>query len=261
MDLKLGGRTALITGASKGIGRASAELLAAEGCNLVLAARTASDLGSLASELRSRFEGAFETIALDMSRADEVAKLGDVVPRVDILVNNAGSMPLGGIEDVTDEQWASAYDLKVFGYIRLTRLAHRQMRLRRSGVIINIIGHAGESFASNYVTGTSGCAALMALTRALGAASPEFGVRVVGINPGSIMTERLENFLPIGAERIFGDAKRWPELLERLPFGRAGTAEEIAAAVAFLASDLSGFTTGTILTIDGGVSSTHSSWL
>src|SRR5215467_1618663 len=117
------------------------------------------------------------------------------------------------------------------------------------GFFINVTGHSAESFASTYFTRASGCAALMALTRALGAASPQFGVRVVGINPGSIMTERLRNFLPIGAERIFGDATRWPELIERLPFGRAGTSEEIAAAVAFLASDLSGFTTGTIVTI------------
>jgi NAD(P)-dependent dehydrogenase (short-subunit alcohol dehydrogenase family) len=261
MDLKLGGRTALITGASKGIGRATAEILAAEGCNLILVSRTLSDLEELRGSLKAKHNGRFEVIALDMSRSKAIDELEAVASGVDILVNNAGSMPLGGIEDVTDEQWQTAYDLKVFGYIKLTRIVHRHMRLRKAGVIINVIGHAGENFASNYVTGTSGCAALMALTKALGAASPEFGVRVVGINPGSIMTERLRNFLPIGAKRILGDETRWPELVARLPFGRAGTPEEIASAVAFLASDLSAFTTGTILTVDGGVSSKHSSWL
>jgi NAD(P)-dependent dehydrogenase (short-subunit alcohol dehydrogenase family) len=122
-------------------------------------------------------------------------------------------------------------------------------------VIVNVIGHAGENMSASYLAGTSGCAALMALTRALGASSPDDGIRVVGINPGPVLTERLLGFLRTRAERTLGDPERWQDLVKSMPFGRTGKPEEIAIAVAFLASDCSAYTTGTILTIDGGVSS------
>ena len=101
----------------------------------------------------------------------------------------------------------------------------------------------------------------MAFTRSLGSATPDHGIRVVGINPGPVLTERLQNFLRKRAELTLGDAEKWPQLVAAMPFGRTGKVEEIANAVAFLASDVSGYTTGTILTIDGGVSSRAKSWL
>jgi len=119
-------------------------------------------------------------------------------------------------------------------------------------VIVNVIGAAGERFDPNYIVGSAGNASLMAFTRALGKAAPADNIRVVGINPGPIATARLEMLSRKRAEQQLGDAERWRELFAKMPFGRAGAPEEIGNAVAFLASPRSGYTSGTILTIDGG---------
>jgi len=177
-----------------------------------------------------------------------VSNAGDL----DILVNNAGAIPPGGLLDVSDEAWRSAWDLKVFGFIALTRALYPAMAARRSGVIVNVIGVAGEKYPPGYIAGATGNAALMALTRALGRSSTADGIRVVGINPGPIATARQQMLARARAKKELGDAERWRELYKTMPFGRAGKPEEIGYAVAFLASPLSGYTSGTILTIDGG---------
>jgi 3-oxoacyl-[acyl-carrier protein] reductase len=262
MDLKLRGKTALITGASKGLGYASAEVLAQEGCSLRLVSRSEADLAKAADTLGSRYGVDVRIRPLDLSKVSSIDALDAEAAETDILVNNAGAIPLGSIEDLNDAQWRDSWDLKVFGYINLTRKVYASMKKRKAkGVIINIIGHAGENLSAGYLAGTTGCAALMAMTRALGASSPEFGIRVVGINPGPVLTERLHNFLRRRAEQNLGDAEKWTELVKAMPFGRTGEPREIADAVAFLASDVSAYTTGTILTIDGGVSSRAKSWL
>ncbi len=168
-----------------------------------------------------------------------------------MLVNNAGSIPPGTLLQVDDARWRAAWDLKVFGFIGLTRALYPVLKTR-SGVVVNVIGAAGESFDPNYITGSTGNAALMAFTRALGRAAPADGMRVVGINPGPVATERMEMLLRARAERELGDPALWMTLTAPMPFGRAASPEEIAAAVAFLASPCSGYTTGTILTINGG---------
>jgi NAD(P)-dependent dehydrogenase (short-subunit alcohol dehydrogenase family) len=147
----------------------------------------------------------------------------------------------------------------VFGYIGLTRLYLQKMKARRSGVIINIIGAGGERLDYDYIAGAAGNAGLMALTRALGGTSPEFGVRVIGVNPGPVATDRLEVLGRKRAATLYGDADRWRETFANMPFGRAATCDEIAATVVFLASDLCSYTSGTIVTIDGGL--THRSQL
>ncbi|MDB5591610.1 short-chain dehydrogenase/reductase [Enterovirga sp.] len=262
MDLMLRGKTALVTGASKGLGYAAAERLAEEGCSLRLVARSQDLLDKAAAELTARHGVEVRTRVLDLAKVESIEMLDQEARETDILVNNAGAIPLGSIEEVDDQRWRESWDLKVFGYINLTRKVYGAMKARRApGVIINIIGHAGENLSANYLAGTSGCAALMALTRALGAASPEVGIRVVGINPGAVLTERLDGFIRRRAEQTLGDAERWPELVRNMPFGRTGKPSEIADAVAFLASERSGYTTGTILTIDGGISSRANSWL
>ena len=163
-----------------------------------------------------------------------------------------GAAPPGGLGSVDNETWRTAWDLKVFGFISLCRAVYPQMAARKSGVIVNVIGAAGEKFPANYIAGAAGNAALMAFTRALGSASPADGVRVVGINPGATATQRMEMLLRRRAQDELGDAGRWLELCKSMAFGRPGTPEEIANAVAFLASPRSGYTTGTILTIAGG---------
>ncbi len=127
------------------------------------------------------------------------------------------------------------------------------MKERRRGVIINIIGVGGEKLYAMYIAGAVGNAGLMALTRAIGAVSPDDGVRVVGVNPGPVMTDRIEVLGRKRAARLYGDESRWRESLAKMPFGRPASCDEIAAAVVFLASDLSAYTSGTIVTIDGGL--------
>ena len=252
MDLGLHGRTALVTGASKGIGRATADLLAAEGCDVWMVARTSADLTAAAEAIASERGTKVTPIAADLSRSDEVDRVWHAVPTPDIVVNNAGAIPSGTIADVDEERWREAWDLKVFGYINLMRHAMAAMSERGSGVIVNVIGGGGEKPTPGYIAGAGGNAALMAITRALGSTSTRRGVRVVGINPGLIHTERLEALMRSAADRRFNDPDRWHELLDqRYPPGHV---DHIAAAVAFLASDRSANTTGTIVSIDGGAS-------
>lgn len=251
MELHLSGKRALVTGGSKGIGRATAELLAEEGCDVVLAARDPVALAEAAERVRVRRQVNVSVIAADLSREDEVLRVAREAGDLDILVNNAGAIPPGTLAGVDSEVWRRAWDLKVFGFIGLCRALYAGIGAR-GGVIVNVIGSAGERFDPNYIAGSTGNAALMAFTRSLGRASTADGLRVVGINPGPVATARMEMLLRRRAEATLGDAERWRELCDRMPFGRAATPEEIANAVAFLASPRSGYTSGTILTIDGG---------
>jgi NAD(P)-dependent dehydrogenase (short-subunit alcohol dehydrogenase family) len=255
MDLGLRGRKALVTGASKGIGRACALVLAREGCDVALVARTEADLNAVAETIRSEHNVAVRVFALDLSESRNVDKLAALSPETDLLVNNAGAIPGGNLEAIDEARWREAWDLKVFGYINMTRRFYALMRERGRGVIVNIIGSAGENPDADYVAGSSGNASLMAFTRALGGAAPKDGLRVLGINPGPVMTDRLITLMRTRAESRFGDPEKWTELMRPLPFGRAATPEEIASMAAFLASDLSAYTTGSIITIDGGASS------
>ncbi|MFD1210441.1 short-chain dehydrogenase/reductase [Arthrobacter sp. GCM10027362] len=251
MDLQLHGKKALVTGASQGIGRESAVVLAEEGCGLLLASRNAARLEEVAEAIRTEHGVPVDTLAADLSVETGRQRLVSSVGELDVLVNNAGAIPQGNLQEIDNETWQRAWDLKVFGYISLARSLYAKLAARR-GVIVNIIGAAGEGFPSGYIAGATGNAALMAFTRALGKEAARDGMRVVGINPGPVATPRHENRARAQAEREFGDPDRWPEFAAGLPYGRAATPREIASAVAFLASPRSGYTNGTIVTINGG---------
>jgi NAD(P)-dependent dehydrogenase (short-subunit alcohol dehydrogenase family) len=255
MDLGLAGKRALITGASKGIGRAAAEVLAEEGCALILVARGAAALEAAAAELRRAHQGIdVRTHVADLSTTAAQDALVAACPDIDILVNNAGANPPGTLGEVSDATWRAAWDLKVFGFINVTRGVYAAMAKRGRGVIVNVIGAAGEKMNPGYIVGSAGNASLMAFTRALGGASADDGVRVVGINPGLIATERGTMLVRSWAQSAFGDPERWAELpqVQALPFGRMGEAREVADLVAFLASARASYISGTIVTIDGG---------
>ena len=252
MDLQLTGKRVLITGGSKGIGRATAELLAEEGCAVTLVARDQGALDAAAAAIRARHQVSVRTISADLSSDAAVRRVAAEAGELDILVNNAGAIPPGDLLAVDDATWRHAWDLKVFDYISFCRVIYAQMKARRSGVIINVIGAAGESFPTGYIAGAAGNASLMAFTRALGKGAPADGLRVVAINPGPVETDRLVVLRRAEAARKFGDPERWRELTADMPFGRAAAPREIANAVAFLASPLSAYTTGTVLTINGG---------
>ncbi len=251
MDMLIAGKRALVTGGSKGIGRAAAMSLAAEGCDVLVASRDAGTLEATAAAIRGRHQVRVETMAVDLSAQEGVERLAEAAGPVDILVNNAGAIPSGSLLQVDNARWREAWDLKVFGFISLTRALY-PLLAGRGGVVVNVVGVAGEKWDPAYIAGSTGNAALMAFTRAMGMAAPKDGMRVVGINPGPVATERMERLLRARAGTELGDAERWHELTGKMPFGRAATPEEIGDAVVFLASPRSAYTTGTILTIDGG---------
>ncbi len=251
MDLHLTGKRALVTGGSKGIGRASAELLAEEGCDLVLVARDPSTLDKVVTAVRARRQLRVEVIAADLSRQTEVERVAAAAGAIDILVNNAGAIPPGNLLAVDDATLRAAWDLKVFGFISLCRALYPTLKTRQ-GVVVNVIGAAGETFDPGYIAGVAGNAALMAFTRALGRAAHGDGMRAVAINPGPVATARLERLLRHRATTELGDAGRWLDLCKGMPYGRPAQPEEIANAVAFLASPRSAYTNGTVLTINGG---------
>ncbi len=252
MDLGLAGRTALVTGASKGIGRAIAEGLATEGVHLHLAARTRADLDVTADAIRAQWNVNVTVHPADLSDGDTCRRLAASVGDLDILMNNAGAIPGGDILAIDEARWREAWDLKVYGYINLARAVYPAMKARGGGVIINIIGLGGETMDGGYIAGAAGNASLMAFSRALGSKSFDDKVRVVGINPGMVATGRMRTLFETRAEREFGDRSRWQEYLKHLPQGRAAEPREIADAAVFLASDRASYLSGTVLSIDGG---------
>jgi len=254
MDLNLKGKSALITGGYKGIGRAVADVLAAEGCNLHLAARDAAALETAATELATKFGVKVEAHAADLSERANVEALAATCTGVDFLVNNAGAIPGGTIDAIDDDRWRESWDLKVFGYITMTRAFFRTMSERGAGVIVNIIGSAGQVPDARFICGSTANAALIMLTQSLGAVGIDHGVRVVGVNPGPISTDRMRTMMETKAEAEYGDRSRWRELLSHMPLGRGGTPEEVADVVAFLASERASYVSGTVIPIDGGFS-------
>jgi hypothetical protein len=254
MELDLKNRTALVTGGSRGIGHGVARLLAAEGCHLHLASRNADDLEAVHKKITDAYPVKVTCHALDLSVSDNAVKLARDCGDVDILVNNAGAIPQGAITVLDDQAWRAAWDLKVFGFINLTREIYRSMCARRHGVIINVIGTAGERPSAGYIAGSMANASLMTMSRALGAESPQYGVRVVGINPSATATDRGIVLWRKRAEQELGDAERWRELTKGFPFGRPATVDEVAGVIVFLASDCASYVSGTVLTVDGGAS-------
>ena len=254
MELDLQNRRVLVTGGSQGIGLAVARGFLAEGAKVAIVARDEKRLARAAAEL-SQIPGAeVRARSLDLAQSGAAQALADEFFDTDILVNNAGAIPTGDIFAVDEARWRAAWELKVFGYINMCRAFYPLMRGWKSGVIINVLGVAAINHDSEYICGVAGNAALEAFTQSLGSVSARDGVRVLGVHPGATATERLVGLMKKKAQDRTGNAESWRELVKPLPFGRAAMPEEIGAAIAFLASEKSAYTSGTILTVDGGAS-------
>jgi len=254
MDLGLRGRSVLITGGSRGIGYACAQAFAEEGCSLHLVSRSQSDLDAARERLVASTGAKVEVIAADLTDRARLLDVAKSCAGVDILVNNAGSIPHGSLAQIDDARMRKAWELKLFGFINLTREFYAAMTARRSGVIVNVIGLAGERPQAGYIAGSTANAGLAAFTRALGAEAPDYGVRVFGVHPSGTETDRQVVRWRERAKEKFGDPERWRELTTGFPFGRLASAREVGDVVAFLASPRASYVSGVVLTIDGGLS-------
>jgi NAD(P)-dependent dehydrogenase (short-subunit alcohol dehydrogenase family) len=258
MNLQLAGQRVLVTGASQGIGEGLAEVFAEEGAHLHLVARSADKLERLAARLRAAHGVEVVIQGVDIAAPGAAEAIATAAGDIDVLVNNAGAIPGGDLWQVDATEWRNGWAVKVLGYIDLCRAIYPAMKARGGGVILNNIGNGGENFDARYIAGSTGNAALMAFTRALGGRSLDDGIRVVGVNPGPVATDRIVKVMKKRAEELYGDASRYTELLAEYPLGRPAHIREVADLFAFLASPRSSYTSGVIFTVDGGLTSRRS---
>lgn len=253
MELNLTGKRAVITGASKGIGLTVAHTLAAEGCDVTLVSRSEDALQNACDTIQAQTGRKANLLALDLSLASSIETVREECADVDIVVNNAGAIPGGQLTDVDEATWRAAWDLKVFGYINMTREFYNIMRARGHGVIVNVIGLAGEKFDFGYIAGTTGNASLMAFTKGVGSRSLDDGIRVLAVNPGPVDTDRIRTLMEKRATDDHGDPSRWREYFDNLPLKRPATTQECADLVTFLASDRASYLSGIVVPVDGGL--------
>lgn len=249
MDLRLANKTVLITGASQGIGKCLALSFAQDGCDLHLVARSTEKLNELALSIKESFNVNVSYTAIDMTAEGACQKIVDEAGKIDILISNAGAVPSGSLFDLSSDQWREGWALKGFSYVDMIRLVYQQMKAQGGGVIINNIGNGGEICDANYIEGAACNASLMAITKALGGCSLADNIRVVGVNPGPVSTERITKLMAhynadCSTENPF----------THFPLGRPAEPQEIADLILFLASPRASYISGTIVTIDGGIS-------
>lgn len=249
MKLGLEGKTVLITGGSKGIGRACAMAFAAEGCKLHLVSRDAGRLEAARDAILTAHPVEVRVHPADLRDGEKVKRIAAECADAEILVNNAGDIPGGSIDQIDEAKWRHAWDLKLFGYINMTREMLAHMRARGRGVIVNVIGMAGEKPSWDYICGAVANAGLAAFTKGLGAKSPEFGIRIVALHPPATRTDRITTLLKTVAKNKYGDESRVEDVLKDGSFGRVIEPEQVADTVAFLASPRAGQLSGVVLNL------------
>lgn len=249
MNNNLCGKVALITGGSKGIGLAIAQALASHGCALRLVARDLTSLQEAQRVIMQEHNVEVLVRAEDLSLPDRAAALGAAFSETDILVNCAGAIARGSLMEIDPATFRTAFDGKVMSTIMLTRALYPHMCERNAGVILNIIGIAGEKLNPKSIGTTTANAALIAFTKALGAESVDHGIRVVGINPGLIRTGRTAGLLSPKSEQ---DRAAYSALLNNLPYGRMGEPHEVANVAVFLVSDAAKYISGEVVSVDAG---------
>lgn len=257
MDLKLAGKTAVITGGSLGIGRAVAAELAAENVNVMIVARDAARVAQAAKDIARETNGHVVGHAGDMTNPADIASAmtaaREAFGQIDILVNNAGASPMGRIAETADAVWEKSLNLKLLGYVRCARDVLPEMRARRWGRVINIIGRSGHQPRAAYVVGGAVNAALLNFTLALAEECARDNVLVTGVNPGPVQTTRWDTLVAQSASMAGQDATAANNAaIASVPLGRVGQPDEVSGMVAFLCSDRASFITGTCINIDGG---------
>ena len=254
MELGLEGKVAVVTGGTQGIGRATAVRLAAEGARVVVCARGQALLDATAAEIRAA-GGTVHTVAADVSKPQDCARIVDetiaTFGGIDILVNNAGTSATGEFESATDEVWQADFDLKLFGAIRLIRLALPHMKARGGGRIVNLTNIGAKQPGARTMPTTVTRAAGLAMTKAL---SKEYAPHNILVNAVCIGLIRAGQHDRRAAQRGIEPEALYQEMGRNVPLGRVGRAEEAANVIAFLASEAASFVTGSSINLDGGAS-------
>jgi 3-oxoacyl-[acyl-carrier protein] reductase len=256
MDLQLKDKVALVLASSKGLGKASALALAAEGASVVIGARSRDNLDKTAEEIRTLTKSRVLAIPVDVSKtanAEKFVELAvDTFGGIDILVNNAGGPPFGKFETFDDQAWQDAFELTLLSTVRFSRLVIPHMRKRGSGRIINIVSLSVKTYLENSVLSTSIRMAVVGMAKMLSNELGPDNITVNNIAPGLILTDRIKQTifhqLPAGKT----EADILAERAKEIPLRRLGNPGELGALVAFLASPLASYITGTTIQVDGG---------
>jgi 3-oxoacyl-[acyl-carrier protein] reductase len=256
---KLTGKTAIVTGASRGIGRAIAIRLAKEGAQVALSARDAALLDSAVREIQQA-GGTAASIALDLRIPDSPQRLADFAldrfQRIDIVINNAGATKRGEFTQLTEDDWADGFALKFFGTVRLTRAAWPHLKTS-SGSVVIISGAGGRTPGAEFTIGGSVNAALLSFTKAMADAGVRDGVQVNAINPGAVRTDRFQKRLEaVAREKGLDLAAAERQIVSESKTTRIGETDDIAALVAFVAGPEGRFLQGALIDMDGGSTKT-----
>lgn len=252
MELYFQQKKVLITGASQGIGENLAFSFASEGCDLHLVARSADKLDNIAKQIIKKYSVKVTYTAVDMTEKEACQRIVNEAGKIDIFINNAGVVPAGNLAAISAEKWREGWALKGFGYIDMIRLVYQSMKVAGGGVIINNIGSGGEVCDPDYIEGAACNASLMAVTKALGSSSLDDNIRVVGVNPGPVKTQRISKMMDSIATGSQTISAQNP--FSHFPLGRPAEPQEVVDLVLFLASARASYISGTIITIDGGLS-------
>ena len=257
MDLGLKGKVALVTGGSKGIGKASALALAEEGAKVAICARGQDDLDRAVGELSKATGGEIFAVAGDLTKERDVQRIVDTTigrfGRIDILVNNAGAAPGGLLLDLAEEDWERAIQLKFMGYVRCMKAVIPHMLKQGRGRIVNVIGNDGVKPIAVELTPSAANAADLAVTQALAEQYGRHNICINAINPGPVATERWDGLVAgIARARKISPEEAQKRAERSIPLGRICTPEEVANVVVFVASDRASFMNGAMITVDGG---------
>jgi len=257
MDLAMTGKTAIVTGASEGIGKAITQVLAREGVDVAICARRKEPLEATAAEIAKATGRKIHAFTADLTKAADaenfIKQAHKALGRIDILVNNAGSAPGGVIEHLSEDDWASALQLKFMGYVRCMKHVLPIMVQQKKGRVVNLIGNDGVKVSYWEVAPGAANAAGQNLTKSLASQYGKHNISFCAVNPGPVRTERWTGLVKAMARDMnlsFAEADKLAP--SSIPLGRIAECDEVANLVAYLASDLAFFVNGTMIEIDGG---------